>query len=209
MIPSCSPQLVACPYPPDFPSKVGFVKIKSHTTLKDADAGDTVHDKPLPGICFLRGNSVSIFVALFCDDGKVYTLLTDQPRVPIGMASVLELPAGMLDDENESVSGIAVKEMEEECGIVVHSTDFVDLTEIACEQAVKTGHLPIAALAPSAGACDEMVRYLYLEKRVTVKELDEMRGRLLGLREHGEYITLHVVPMEDAWKVSGDNKAIM
>jgi hypothetical protein len=49
--------------PRPFPdSKVGFVKIKTHTTLTD---GNTEYDKPLPGICFLRGNAVAILVALF------------------------------------------------------------------------------------------------------------------------------------------------
>ena len=189
------------------PRRVGFMKIKTHTTLTD---GVALHEKPLPGICFLRGNAVSIFVALFCeDDGKVYSLLTDQPRVPLGMASVLELPAGMLDSDAHSVSGIAVQEMEEECGITVCDTDFVDLTELACQEAVALGNLPMAALSPSGGGCDEMLRYLYLEKKVTAAELEEMRGRLHGLREHGEYITLEVVPMEDVWKISGDSKAMM
>jgi len=182
------------------------MKIKTHTTLSD---GDTEHDKPLPGICFLRGNAVSILVALFCEDGKVYSLLTDQPRVPLGMASCLELPAGMLDNDAHSVTGIAVQELQEECGITVKDTDFIDLTEIACRDAVAAGNLPIAALSPSGGACDEFLRYLYLEKKVTVAELEEMRGRLHGLREHGEYITLTVVPMESVWRVSGDAKAML
>lgn len=126
------------------------------------------------------------------------------------MASVLELPAGMLDDESESITGIAVKEMAEECGIIVQSTDFVDLTALAFDTAVRDGHLPMAALAPSGGGCDEMIRYLYLEKEVTVAELHEMQGRLQGLRdEHGECITLTVVPLNDVWKISGDSKAMM
>ena len=182
------------------------MKIKTHTSLMN---GDTVHDKPLPGICFLRGNAVAILVALFCDDGRVYSLLTDQPRVPLGMASVLELPAGMLDNDAHSVTGIAVQEMREECGITVRDTDFVDLTELACQEAVAAGNLPIPALSPSGGACDEMLRYLYLEKSVTTAELEEMKGRLHGLRDHGEYITLTVVPMEDLWKISGDTKAML
>jgi ADP-sugar diphosphatase len=48
-----------------------------------------------------------------------------------------------------------------------------------------------------------------LEKKVTQAELVEMKGRLLGLREHGEFITLTVVPVEDVWKISGDSKAMM
>jgi ADP-sugar diphosphatase len=199
---------------PENTRKVGFVKINSNCTLFD---GKVHQERQLPGICFLRGNAVSIFVALLCDEladdstviTKQYSLLVEQPRVPIGSVATLELPAGMIDDENESVAGIAVKEMEEECGIIVRPSDLIDLTELALEQAVHDGNLPIAALAPSGGGCDEFVRYMYLEKKVTVEELNEMKGKLSGLRDHGEFITLSVVPMEDVWRVSGDSKAIM
>jgi ADP-sugar diphosphatase len=181
----------------------------------------------LPGICFLRGNGVSILVALFCNEddeennttgtsSKIgnsvtnqYCILVEQPRVPIGLSSIYEIPAGMLDDENESVVGIAVKEMEEECGLQIHPYDLIDLTELALEETVHRGYLPIPAIAPSPGGCDEFIRYMYLEKNVTKKELHEMKGRLTGLRDHGEYITLHVVPMNDVWKISGDAKAMM
>lgn len=216
-------------------SKVGFIKIISNTTLYD---GITHHEHRLPGICFLRGNAVSIFVSLFCEEEEEdvpeiyidtnnnnqtklstktekrtneYCLLVEQPRVPIGSVSVFEIPAGMIDDDNETVAGIAVKEMEEECGIHVRASDLIDLTELAFHEttAVQMGYLPICAIPPSPGGCDEFLRYMYLEKKVTMNELNEMKGRLAGLREHGEYITLSVVPKDDVWKVSGDAKAMM
>jgi hypothetical protein len=59
-------------------ARVGFVKIKADCTLVD---GKTHHKHPLPGICLLRGGAVAIFVALVCeDDGKIYSLLVEQPR---------------------------------------------------------------------------------------------------------------------------------
>ena len=142
-------------------------------------------------------------------DTHVYSLLVEQPRVPIGHASCLELPAGMIDDETATVAGIAVQEMKEECGIDVHPSELVDLTAMACQSAVDAGHLPMAAIAPSPGGCDEFVRFLYLEKQVTKAEIEQMKGRLQGLRDHGEFIVLSVVPMEDVWKISGDSKAMM
>jgi 8-oxo-dGTP pyrophosphatase MutT (NUDIX family) len=118
--------------------KVGLVEVDSHCTLFDRK---THHESRIPGICFLRGSAVSIFVALYCDEEgdddeatkttKVDSLLVEQPRVPIDMvpvSSILELPAGMLDDEKETVAGIAVKEMEEECRIEVRPSDLVDFT---------------------------------------------------------------------------------
>lgn len=108
----------------------------------------------------------------------------------------------MLDDEKQSIAGIAVSEMREECGIEVHPKELIDLTALA------SGNKNSPGIAHSPGGCDEHCRYFYLEKRVTPKELEQMKGRLHGLREHGEFITLRVVPMKDAWK-SLDAKAIM
>ena len=66
---------------------VGFVKIKSDTSLRvEGTEMHTLQEHRLPGICFLRGNAVTIFVALFCNDEQ-YTLLVEQPRVPIGEVS--------------------------------------------------------------------------------------------------------------------------
>ena len=55
------------------------MKIKADCTLID---GETHHEHRLPGICFLRGDAVAVLVALICEeeDGKVFSLLVDQPR---------------------------------------------------------------------------------------------------------------------------------
>ena len=164
----------------------------------------------MPGICFLRGDAVTILVSLFCQDSdEQYALLVEQPRVPIGQISCLELPAGMMDDETQSVTGIAVQEIREECGIELDASGLVDLSDLALQTPVQHGHLPVAAIPHSPGGCDEFCRYMYAEKRVTRAELDAMRGRLQGLRDHGEKIVLRVVTMEEVWSLSGDAKAIM
>ena len=194
---------------------VGFIKINSDCTLTDPN-GDQIR---LPGICFLRGVAVTILVALFCGNDydenggeqqqQQYALLVEQPRVPIGQVSCLELPAGMMDDETQSVTGIAVQEIREECGIDIDPSSLVDLTDLALQTPVRLGHLPMAAVASSPGGSDAFCRYLYVEKSVAEAELDEMRGRLQGLRDHGECITLRVVPLDEVWSISGDSKAIM
>jgi ADP-sugar diphosphatase len=186
---------------------VGFVKIKTDCTLSDGKKNkdhESLQQPRLPGICFLRGNGVAILVALFCEEtGQVFSLLVEQPRIPIGQVACLEIPAGMMDNEHESVAGIAVQEMQEECGIAIKPGDLVDLSELACADVV--ARCP-AGISSSPGGCDEFIRYMYLEKKVTMAQLDAMRGRLQGLRDHGEYITLKVVPMADVWRVSGDAK---
>lgn len=62
-----------------FGPRVGFVKINADSTLVD---GATENKHRLPGICFLRGGSVAILVALICEElgGEVFSLLVDQPR---------------------------------------------------------------------------------------------------------------------------------
>ena len=114
----------------------------------------------------------------------------------------LELPAGMMDDDTQTIKGTAVKEMEEECGIIIQdSNELVDLTQFTTKGG---GGIPL-----SQGGCDEYMRLFYLEKSVSKSELDRMRNRLTGLRQEGEVITLRVVPYEDVWRISADSKAIM
>jgi len=62
-----------------FGSRVGFVKIDAESSLVD---GRTKHTSRLPGICFLRGGSVAVLLALICEelDGEVFSLLVEQPR---------------------------------------------------------------------------------------------------------------------------------
>ncbi|CAB9513906.1 keto reductase family 1 member C1 homolog [Seminavis robusta] len=186
---------------------VGFVKINAHCTLVE---GDMEHEQRLKGICFLKGDSVAILVALHAEDGKVYSLLVEQARVAIGQISALELPAGMLDDDDDDDPRIAaVKDLEEECGLTVQKDDLVDLTEAACQEAMEAGHLPYPGIAPSAGACDEVIRYFYVEKSVTPEQLQNLQNKIIPATEFGETINLHVVPWEKVWKISGDSKTMI
>lgn len=129
---------------------------------------------------------------------------TQRQSVPIGQASFLELPAGMMDGKG-GLAGIAIQEMKEECGIEVEANELIDLTLLAREKAV--GDRP-TGMCPSAGGCDEFIQIMYLEKNITKEELEKMEGRLVGLRNHGEVITLRVVPFDEIWKVSADAKAM-
>ena len=121
---------------------------------------------------------------------------------------MLELPAGMIDDEGDNVGGAAAREMEEECGIKIKASELLDLTELGTKDAVAAGRLMFPGIAPSPGGCDEFLRIMYLEKRVTKQQLERMKGRLGGLEDEGEMIVLHVFPFQDIWKVSGDSNAM-
>ena len=63
--------------PPTSVRGIGFVKINAHCTLVE---GDVEHEHRLKGICFLKGDSVAVLVALHCEDGTVHSLLVEQPR---------------------------------------------------------------------------------------------------------------------------------
>lgn len=129
-------------------------------------------------------------------------------RVAIGQISSFELPAGMIDDEDENPIGTAVKELEEECGIRVDPKELIDLTGLAlsCKD---SNNSTTCGIAPSGGACDELVNFFYLEKKVTKNQLDGLRNKLIGASEFGEFITLHVVPWDQVWKLSNDAKTMV
>lgn len=117
----------------------------------------------------------------------------------------------MLDDEEDhrNPSRVAVKVLEEECGITVGASELVDLTNLACKEATDAGHLPYPGVAPSSGACDEFVRYFYIEKSVRVVQLEGLHKKLVAGKEFSAFIYLHVVPWEKVWKISGDSKTMM
>lgn len=137
-----------------------------------------------------------------------YVIMTVQPRIPAGTLRLVELPAGMVDDG--TFSGSAAKEIKEELGIEIPESELTNISELAIprsdgDQAEK---LP-QAMFPSGGGSDEYVPIFLHEKRVKRETLKEWTGKLTGLREHGEKITLKLVKLEDLWKEGGrDAKAL-
>ena len=63
-------------------------------------------------------------------------------------------------------------------------------------------------MLPSAGGCDEFIRLYMFRREVERDVLTELEGRLTGLREEGERIKLHIVPLKDCWKMTPDGKAL-
>ncbi|KAK4673861.1 hypothetical protein QC763_115640 [Podospora pseudopauciseta] len=186
-----------------FGPRVGFLKL----------VADVKNDKneTLPGAVFLRGPSVAMLVMLIPDDGKDeeerYVLLTVQPRVAAGSLEFVELPAGMVDEEGEFV-GTAAREIEEELGIRIEERELRNLSEMALGEEGGGEGLG-RGVYPSPGACDEFIPIFMHERRVPRDTLKEWEGKLTGLREHGEKITLRLVKMGDLWRVGGrDGKTL-
>ncbi|KAJ3257921.1 hypothetical protein HK103_004212 [Boothiomyces macroporosus] len=156
-----------------FGSRIGFVKFKVDMTWLDGT--------PLPGIVFCRGDAVAILVILQSADLKK-VVMVQQPRLPIGSMGFSELPAGMLDDSNSFV-GTAAQELKEETGLVIEHDELVHLN----------------TLAPSPGGCDEYLGLYYVEKEMETSEILELEGKVCGLREHGERISLKLVDFEELY----------
>ncbi|PGH01152.1 hypothetical protein AJ80_09047 [Polytolypa hystricis UAMH7299] len=194
-------------------SRLGFVKLKADVS---AD-----HSEKLPGSVFLRGGSVGMLLILQPDDvpegseDDKRVILTVQPRIPAGSLAFPELPAGMLDDEGTFAGG-AAKEIQEETGLSVPQDELIDLTALTVQSLQKRQTSAPAdpeqlqkAVYPSPGGSDEFIPLFLCQKRMNRREIDEMQGRLTGLRKEGEKITLKIVPLEELWREGmRDGKAL-
>ena len=180
--------------------RIGFLKLK-------ADVSNDSGEK-LPGSVFLRGGSVGMMLLLQPDDipedteAEKQVILTVQPRIPGGSLAMAELPAGMLDDSG-TFAGAAAKEIAEETGLEIPNSDLIDMTEMAIAPAAKPAEPEERlqrAMYPSPGGSDEYIPLFLWQKRVKRDSLKEWQGKLTGLRERGEKITLMLCPLEDLWK---------
>ncbi|KAI0835490.1 hypothetical protein F5Y06DRAFT_289144 [Hypoxylon sp. FL0890] len=184
--------------------RLGFLKLIAEVSNGSGER--------LPGSIFLRGPSVAMLVMLMPDDlpagqegDERYVVLTVQARIPAGSLEFVELPAGMVDEG--SFSGTAAQEIREELGLEIPASELRNLSEMAAatvDAGSKEGKglgegLP-AAMYPSAGGCDEFIPIFMHEQRVPRETLKEWTGKLTGLRDHGEKITLKLVKMKDLWK---------
>lgn len=191
---------------------MGFLKLQSEVTNS---AGES-----LPGAVFLRGPSVGMLVMLIPDDAQLgkdsadeeerYVLLTIQPRIAAGSLAFAELPAGMVDDDASGsgegkFAGTAAREIYEELGIEIPASELVCLSDLATDNNAVSSQedeeegLP-SAMYPSAGGCDEYIPIYMHERRVPRDTLKEWTGKLTGLRDDGEKITLKLIPMRDLWR---------
>jgi 8-oxo-dGTP pyrophosphatase MutT (NUDIX family) len=188
--------------------------------VKLTAAVSNAQGETLPGAVFLRGPSVAMLVMLIPDDidpnssekdndDERYVVMTVQPRIAAGSLEFVELPAGMVDEAGDFV-GQAAREIREELGVEIPGSELVCLSEMAARGTEEGGDggggigkgdgtLP-NAVYPSPGGCDEYIPIYMHERRVPKEQLGEWTGRLTGLREHGEKITLKLVRMKDLWR---------
>lgn len=183
------------------PVRIGFLKLKAEITNENKEA--------LDGIAFLRGGSVAMLMILRPSDKKDerWVVMTEQPRIPAGSLSFWEIPAGMIDDSN-NFAGAAAKEIREEIGLEVPESELVNLTKLALEgEEVEEGLE--SAMYPSPGGSDEFIAIFLWEKTLDRQEIEDLRGKLGGVRTRGEKITVRILNYEKLWKVGArDSKTL-
>lgn len=122
-------------------------------------------------------------------------------------------------DSSGTFAGAAAQEIREEIGLEIPADDLINLTELALEAPPSTNdnedntaapeeHLQ-QGVYPSPGGCDEFIPIFLWQKRVPRGQLKKWEGKLTGLREEGEKISLRLCPLEKLWRVGGrDGKTL-
>ena len=108
----------------------------------------------------------------------------------------------MIDDSG-TFAGAAAKEISEETGLEVPASELLDMTELALPPPRDGEENLQAAVYPSCGGSDEYIPIFLWQKRVPRDQLREWQGKLTGLRDRGEKITLQLARLEDMWKIAG------
>jgi ADP-sugar diphosphatase len=174
------------------PTKVGFLKFNTDLAYnRGFFAGVTV-----PSIVFMRGPAVAMLIVLRCGDDH-YTLTTIQTRAAAGKFSFCEIPAGMVDD-NQDFAGVAATEIFEETGIKIKQSQLIDLGE-----ETKIGKDGVFS---SVGGSDEYLKYYLFYADVNEASLLQLDGKLTGKRDEGEKISLKVLPLSQLPFESPDMK---
>ena len=103
--------------------------------------------------------------------------------------------------DNGTFAGSAAKEIKEELGLDIPEEELTNLTELTIPERKKgsEGESLPRAIFPSPGGCDEYIPIFLHQKRVPRPQLKEWTGKLTGLRDEGEKITLKLIPLEDLW----------
>lgn len=156
-----------------FGSKIGFIKLKADVYDKQG--------RRIPGICFLRGEAVSIlFIIKNKETGDLFSALVCQGRVPVAVSNLYESPAGMMDEER-NLTGVAIKEVEEELHIDIDEDRLEFLTSVYT----------------SPGGQDERISiYSYIHE-MSSEEIEKLDGKETGEEGSNEVIKVKIVPFSD------------
>ncbi len=173
-----------------FGDAVGFIKM--HVLAKDT-AGLV-----LPGVIFLRGDSVTVFVVLECE-GEEYAAFAAQARLAVGQLFFMEITGGMCDAKGVFTSQ-AVLELQEELGITIEAKDLIDLVHHASKGVV-------TSVFPSQGACDEALAIYLYRTVISRADLERLKKYQGGVEKEGERTYARIVPLDDIFTATRNETA--
>ena len=130
-----------------------------------------------------------------------WVIMTEQPRIPAGSLTFMEIPAGMI--EGDTFAGAAAKEILEETGLEVKADELKDLTKLALGEADPSLQ---TAMYPSPRGSDEYIAIFLWEKVLDRQVIQDLKGKLTGLRRQGEKITIRILDYEELWKVGASRR---
>ncbi|PQA59630.1 NUDIX hydrolase [Siphonobacter curvatus] len=160
--------------------------------LFDLDATVPEGHKILP-LCFVKGEVLSVLTCLIDrETQEKYLLLVQQRRICDG-SYMYEHPAGMVDGSDLPLD-VAVREIQEETGLVVQPAQIHQLTE--------------KPLFPSSGTSDEAMYFFYVELELSKEEIFQYDGQTAGA-DHDEFILTKVVPLNEAMGMMSNACALL
>jgi len=174
---------------------------EGHILFLKLDAMISNGSMQLPGIAFLRGGSVAVLMIIIPKESRHERLviMTEQSRVPAGSLVFREIPAGMIDAE-QNFGGAAAREILEETGLEINKAELIDMTQLALREAKDSNEALQKAMYPSPGGSDEFISIFLWVKVLDRLEIEGIRGRLTGKRTRGELIKLYLCDYQDLWK---------
>jgi ADP-sugar diphosphatase len=158
--------------------------------------------RPCHGITLLRGDAVAVLVVLECQ-GQEHLLLVEQPRFAVGCDAFLEIPAGMMDHQDDPIQ-VALAELKEEVNVHVAKHELIDLTSWWQKDlgAVKKG------FTTSGGLLDEFLLLYALRLPVSPEQLSSMQNQPQLYTDESEHIISRIFPLSQAARLMRDLKGI-
>lgn len=147
--------------------------------------------RPVESYAVLRGASVAVLVWDLDEQARTPIFLCVRQLRPAAAKYTVEIPAGMLSDQDTLV-GSAARELKEECNVEVRRADLVRLGKAYTSQ----------------GILDEQIEYYALRYRDMREHVEAHGHKEFGLDEEGER-TRVVVRTLDELADEGDGKAMV
>jgi hypothetical protein len=161
---------------------------------------------------FVRGDAAACLIIFEAEETKeLFTLLVRQARSIVGRTNLLEMVAGVLDEDQIKIAEKILKEVQEETGQSFSSNDFFNLSNWQTLHARNSiGYHPederTTCSLMSPGGLDEGITFFCVKKRLPLAEIKAMHGNVAGNSAEHEKTLVNILPIRDALFVCKDPK---